>query len=151
MGLSTAPLIATGCIMMRVCHLNTCPVGVASQDPELRARFKGTPEHVVTYMIHVADETRRLMASLGARTFPELIGRTYLLDPTRTETNWKTRKLDLRPLLAVPPVAEGRPKRFIENMSHSEARESFDQRFLVKRYNEHRRARAVTHWARFVH
>ncbi len=59
MGLSTAPLIATGCIMMRVCHLNTCPVGVATQDPELRARFKGTPEHVVTYMLYVAEEARR--------------------------------------------------------------------------------------------
>src|SRR5680860_333196 len=71
MGLSTAPLIATGCIMMRVCHLNTCPVGIATQDPELRARFKGTPEQVVTYMLYVAEETRRQMAALGARTFPE--------------------------------------------------------------------------------
>ena len=140
MGLSTAPLIATGCIMMRVCHLNTCPVGIATQDPELRARFKGTPEHVVDYMIHVAEETRQLMAALGARSFPELIGRTYLLDPTKAGTNWKTRKLDLRPLLAVPPVAEGRPKRFVAAVSHSEAAESFDRRFLVKRYLEHAQA-----------
>ena len=79
-GFSTAPLIAMGCIMMRVCHLNTCPVGIATQDPELRRRFRGTPEHVVNYLLMVAEEVRRLLASLGIATIEELIGRTELLD-----------------------------------------------------------------------
>jgi glutamate synthase (NADPH/NADH) large chain len=140
MGLSTAPLIATGCIMMRVCHLNTCPVGVATQDPELRARFKGTPEHVVTYMLYVAEETRQLMASLGVTSMTELTGKTHLLDPTLNDTNWKTRTLDLRPLLAVPPIAEGRPKGFVSAVPFSkrESAESFDLRLLVKRYEEYK-------------
>src|SRR5262249_27687439 len=73
-GFSTAPLIAAGCIMMRVCHLNTCPVGVATQDPVLRKRFKGTPEHVINYFFFVAEEVRELMAELGYRTFNEMIG-----------------------------------------------------------------------------
>ena len=137
MGLSTAPLIATGCIMMRVCHLNTCPVGVATQDPELRARFKGTPEQVVTYLLYVAEEARQLMAALGVRSLPELVGKTHLLDPTLNETNWKTRTLDLRPLLAVPPVAEGRPKGFVKGVGHADAKQSFDRRLLVKRYRTH--------------
>ncbi len=144
MGLSTAPLIAAGCIMMRVCHLNTCPVGVATQDPELRKRFKGTPEQVVTYMLYVAEEARQLMAQLGARTLPELVGRTHLLDPKLNKTNWKTETLDLRPLLAVPPVAEGRPKGFVEGSKHGEAGESFDRRLLVKRYETHRAAGNLT-------
>ncbi len=139
MGLSTAPLIATGCIMMRVCHLNTCPVGVATQDPELRARFKGTPDQVVTYMLYVAEETRQLMASLGIRSMPEMTGQTHLLDPTLNDTNWKTRTLDLRPLLAVPPIAEGRPKGFVSAVpfKNRESAQSFDLRLLVKRYAEH--------------
>jgi glutamate synthase (NADPH) large chain len=137
MGLSTAPLIATGCIMMRVCHLNTCPVGVATQDPELRARFAGTPEHVVTYMLYVAEEVRRLMAALGVRTMAELVGRTHLLDPALTGTNWKTRTLDLRPLLAVPPAAEGRPKGFVRWVRPWEGKQGFDERLLLKRYRAH--------------
>jgi glutamate synthase domain-containing protein 2/glutamate synthase domain-containing protein 3 len=142
MGLSTAPLIATGCIMMRVCHLNTCPVGVATQDPELRARFKGTPEQVVTYMLYVAEETRKLMAALGIRSMPEMTGQTHLLDPTLNDTNWKTRTLDLRPLLAVPPIAEGRPKGFVSAVPFKlrESAQSFDLRLLVKRYEEHKAA-----------
>ena len=79
-GFSTAPLIAMGCIMMRVCHLNTCPVGIATQDPELRARFEGTPEHVVAYLMFVAEEVRGMMASLGVRRFEDLIGRAELLE-----------------------------------------------------------------------
>ena len=79
-GFSTAPLIATGCIMMRACHLNTCPVGIATQDPELRKRFQGTPEHVVNFFFFVAEELRGIMASLGVRTLDELIGRTDLLE-----------------------------------------------------------------------
>ncbi len=79
MGFSTAPLIAAGCIMMRACHLNTCPVGIATQDPELRQRFTGTPEHVVNFFFFVAEEVREILASLGLRTLDEAIGRVDLL------------------------------------------------------------------------
>jgi glutamate synthase domain-containing protein 3 len=101
-GFSTAPLIVSGCIMMRVCHLNTCPVGVASQDPELRKRFTGRPEHVVNYLIMVAEETRAIMASLGVTQFKELIGRTELLESDPAVDHWKAKGVDLRRLLAVP-------------------------------------------------
>ena len=101
-GFSTAPLIALGCVMMRVCHLNTCPVGVATQDPELRERFEGKPEHVVNYLFMVAEEARGLMASLGVRSVEELIGRTDLLAADEAVDHWKARGIDLRPLLVVP-------------------------------------------------
>jgi len=101
-GFSTAPLIALGCIMMRVCHLNTCPVGVASQDPALRARFAGQPDHVVNYLVMVAEEARRIMASLGVRSIDELIGRTDLLEQDDSVDHWKAGELDLSPLLQVP-------------------------------------------------
>ncbi len=109
-GFSTAPLIALGCVMMRVCHLNTCPVGIASQDPELRARFAGQPEHVVNYLFMVAEEARAIMAALGVRTVDELIGRTELLVPDAAVDHWKARGLDLAPLLEVPEEAYGRPR-----------------------------------------
>ena len=86
--------------MMRVCHLNTCPVGVATQDPVLRERFEGQPEHVVNYLFMVAEEARRIMASLGVRNMLELIGRTELLDADDAVEHWKARDIDLRPLLA---------------------------------------------------
>ena len=89
MGFSTAPLIATGCIMMRVCHLNTCPVGIATQDPVLRRRFEGTPEHVVNYFFLVADEAREIMARLGIRRFDDLIGRADLLELDTAINHWK--------------------------------------------------------------
>ena len=82
-GFSTAPLIAAGCIMMRKCHLNTCPVGVATQDPVLRKRFKGTPEHVINYFFFVAEEVRELLAAMGFRKFDEIIGRSDLLEKAR--------------------------------------------------------------------
>ncbi|MDQ6915757.1 MAG: glutamate synthase-related protein, partial [Actinomycetota bacterium] len=110
-GFSTAPLIATGCIMMRVCHLNTCPVGIASQDPELRKRFRGTPEHVVNYLWMVAEHTREIMASLGVRTMAELIGRSELLAPGEAIAHWKARGVDLSNVLAMPEVEEGAPRR----------------------------------------
>ena len=81
MGFATAPLIATGCVMMRACHLNTCPVGIATQDPELRRRFKGKPEHVVNFLFFVAEEARRIMARLGISRFDDLVGRVDLLEP----------------------------------------------------------------------
>jgi glutamate synthase domain-containing protein 2/glutamate synthase domain-containing protein 1/glutamate synthase domain-containing protein 3 len=103
-GFSTAPLIAMGCIMMRVCHLNTCPVGVATQDPALRARFRGTPEHVVNYLMNVAEEARRLMATLGIRRFEDMIGRTDLLDMDEAVDHWKAQKVDLGMVLRAPEV-----------------------------------------------
>ncbi len=101
-GFSTAPLIASGCIMMRACHLNTCPVGIATQDPELRKRFKGLPEHVVNYFFFVAEEARGLMSQLGVRTLDELIGRTDLLDPDLAVEHWKAKGVDLSGLLDFP-------------------------------------------------
>jgi glutamate synthase (NADPH/NADH) large chain len=100
MGFSTAPLIALGCIMMRKCHLNTCPVGVATQDPVLRKKFAGQPEHVVNYLFMVAEEAREIMASLGVRRFVDLIGRTDLLKTRAAIDHWKADGLDLTPLLA---------------------------------------------------
>jgi glutamate synthase domain-containing protein 2/glutamate synthase domain-containing protein 1/glutamate synthase domain-containing protein 3 len=102
-GFSTAPLIALGCVMMRVCHLNTCPVGVATQDPELRARFEGRPEHVVRYLFMVAEEARRIMAQLGVRSMDALIGRTDLLAPDEAVEHWKASAIDLSALLEPPP------------------------------------------------
>jgi glutamate synthase (NADPH) large chain len=110
-GFSTAPLIAMGCIMMRVCHLNTCPVGIATQDPELRRRFEGTPEHVVKYLFFVAEEARELMASLGIRTYAELIGRSDLLEMDGAIEHWKARGVDLTNVLAMPDVAPDAPRR----------------------------------------
>ncbi|MBF6620719.1 MAG: glutamate synthase subunit alpha, partial [Patulibacter sp.] len=106
-GFSTAPLIATGCIMMRACHLNTCPVGIATQNPELRKRFKGTPEHVVNYFLLVAEEIREIMAQLGARTLDELIGRVELLKTDEAIDHWKARGVDLSQLFHRPEVAPG--------------------------------------------
>ena len=111
-GFSTAPLIALGCMMMRVCHLNTCPVGIATQDPELRARFAGEPDHVVNYLVMVAEEVREILASLGLRSLDEAIGRTDLLVPDEKVDHWKARGVDLRALLVVPEeAADGRPRR----------------------------------------
>ncbi|HTA14302.1 MAG TPA: glutamate synthase large subunit [Solirubrobacteraceae bacterium] len=100
MGFSTAPLIATGCIMMRACHLNTCPVGIATQDPELRKRFKGRPEHVVNFFFFVAEEVREILASLGLRTLDEAIGRVDLLGAEQAIEHWKARGVDLTHILA---------------------------------------------------
>jgi glutamate synthase domain-containing protein 2/glutamate synthase domain-containing protein 1/glutamate synthase domain-containing protein 3 len=110
-GFSTAPLIATGCIMMRACHLNTCPVGIATQDPELRKRFQGQPEHVVNYFFLVAEELRGIMASLGVRSVDELIGRTDLLCVDEAIDHWKARGIDLSGILAMPELPEGAPRR----------------------------------------
>ena len=98
-GFATAPLIAAGCIMMRKCHLNTCPVGVATQDPVLRARFTGQPEHVINYFFFVAEELRAIMAELGFRTVGEMVGRVDCLDTREAITHWKARGIDLSRLL----------------------------------------------------
>ena len=101
MGFSTGPLIALGCIMMRKCHLNTCPVGIATQDPVLRKKFAGQPEHVVNYLFMVAEEARKLMAALGFRRIADMIGRTDVMDIRRAVKHWKSDGLDLRPILAM--------------------------------------------------
>jgi glutamate synthase (NADPH/NADH) large chain len=98
-GFATAPLIALGCIMMRKCHLNTCPVGIATQDPELRKKFNGQPEHVINYFFMVAEECREIMASLGIRTMNELVGRVDLLQPDEAINHWKAKGIDLTPIL----------------------------------------------------
>jgi glutamate synthase domain-containing protein 2/glutamate synthase domain-containing protein 3 len=99
---ATAPLIAAGCVMMRVCHLNTCPVGIATQDPVLRARFAGRPEHVVAFMLFLAEDVRRWMSRLGFRRFEDMIGRVDMIEARPAVDHWKARGLDLRPLLAAP-------------------------------------------------
>ena len=115
MGFSTAPLIATGCIMMRACHLNTCPVGIATQDPELRKRFQGQPEHVVNFFFFVAEEVREIMASLGVATFDELIGRTELLDDRdRGRALEGARHRPLAPAGTQPELAAGAPRHRVE-------------------------------------
>ncbi len=103
-GFATAPLVVEGCIMMRKCHLNTCPVGVATQDPVLRRRFAGQPEHVVNYFFFVAEEVREIMAQLGVRKFNELIGRTDLLDKKKAIDHWKAKGLDFSRIFYMPPM-----------------------------------------------
>jgi glutamate synthase domain-containing protein 2/glutamate synthase domain-containing protein 1/glutamate synthase domain-containing protein 3 len=107
MGFSTGPLIATGCIMMRACHLNTCPVGIATQDPELRKRFQGTPEHVVNFFFFVAEEVREILAGLGLRTLDEAIGRVDLLSVREAIDHWKARGVDLTHILKHIELPEG--------------------------------------------
>ena len=106
-GFATAPLIVEGCIMMRKCHLNTCPVGVATQDPELRKRFTGKPEHVVNYFFFVAEEIRALMAKLGFRTFDEMIGQSQHLNMRRAINHWKAQGLDFSRMLHKPVAGPG--------------------------------------------
>ncbi len=103
-GFSTAPLVVTGCVMLRKCHLNTCSVGIATQDPELRKLFRGQPEHVIRFFFYVAEEARRLMATLGIRRFDDLIGRKDLLRQVSDAHHWKAQRLDLSPLLTLARV-----------------------------------------------
>jgi glutamate synthase (NADPH/NADH) large chain len=117
-GFATAPLVVEGCIMMRKCHLNTCPVGVATQDPVLRAKFQGKPEYVVNYFFFVAEEARQLMAQLGIRTFDELIGRSDLLDKSKAIAHWKAQGLDFSNIFYQPKLAEGQSVYHVENQDH---------------------------------
>jgi glutamate synthase domain-containing protein 2/glutamate synthase domain-containing protein 3 len=114
MGFSTAPLVASGCIMMRVCHLNTCPVGIATQDPELRKRFRGTPEHVVNFFFFVAEEVREILAELGLRSLDEAIGRVDLLSAQGAIDHWKARGVDLTHILKHIELPEGTPRRRVK-------------------------------------
>jgi glutamate synthase domain-containing protein 3 len=117
-GFATAPLVVEGCIMMRKCHLNTCPVGVATQDPVLRRKFEGKPEHVVNYFFHVAEEARELMAQLGIRKIDDLIGRTDLLDTKKGIEHWKARGLDFSRVFQMPKMPAGVAVRHSETQSH---------------------------------
>jgi len=109
-GFATAPLVVEGCIMMRKCHLNTCPVGVATQDPTLRKKFSGKPEHVVNYFFFIAEEVRQIMAQLGIRKFDDLIGRADLLDMRQGIEHWKASGLDFSRLFAMPNVPADVPR-----------------------------------------
>ena len=118
-GFATAPLVAEGCIMMRKCHLNTCPVGVATQDPVLRAKFAGKPEHVVNFFFFVAEEARQIMAQLGIRTFDELIGRVDLLDKSKAITHWKAKGLDFGRIFHQPDMPAEEPRYQVETQDHA--------------------------------
>jgi glutamate synthase (NADPH/NADH) large chain len=117
-GFATAPLVVEGCIMMRKCHLNTCPVGVATQDPELRKRFTGQPEHVVNYFFFVAEEVREYMASIGIRKFDDLVGRTDLLDMKAGIEHWKARGLDFGRIFHQPKMDASVSRRHAEEQDH---------------------------------
>ena len=117
-GFATAPLVAAGCIMMRKCHLNTCPVGIATQDPQLRAKFTGAPEHVVNYLFFVAEEVRELLASLGLRSLEEAVGRSDLLTQSdAADLHWKAHSVDLSPLLYRAPGFELAAREIIDHVS----------------------------------
>ena len=118
-GCATAPLIAAGCIMMRKCHLNTCPVGVATQDPVLRRKFVGQPEHVINFFFFVAEEVRELMASMGYRSFDEMVGQIGMLDRDRAIEHWKANGLDFAKLFHRPELAEGDSLHNTETQDHN--------------------------------
>jgi len=117
-GFSTAPLISLGCVMMRKCHLNTCPVGIATQDPELRRRFQGQPEHLINYFFFVAEEVRELMARLGFRSFDEMVGRVDRLQTRPAVEHWKARGLDYSAILYSPPAPERVARRRVTEQDH---------------------------------
>jgi glutamate synthase (NADPH/NADH) large chain len=130
-GFATAPLVVEGCIMMRKCHLNTCPVGVASQDPVLRQRFSGQPEHVVNYFFFVAEEARELMAQMGIRRFDDLVGRADLLDMREGIAHWKARGLDFSRIFYMPPVAADVAIHHCEQQDHGLAN-ALDHRLIAE-------------------
>ena len=117
-GFSTAPLVAMGCIMMRKCHLNTCPVGIATQDPALRAKFQGTPEHVINFFFFIAEQVRRYMAQLGFRTFDEMVGRVDMLEARPAVDHWKAKGIDLSAILYNPPVPSRVARRCVHKQDH---------------------------------
>ncbi len=130
-GFATAPLVVEGCIMMRKCHLNTCPVGVATQDPILRQKFSGKPEHVVNYFFFVAEEARQLMAQLGIAKFDDLIGRADLLDTQKGITHWKAGGLDFSRLFYQPNVPADVPRRHVMDQEHG-LEKALDLRLIEK-------------------
>ncbi|MEV7954909.1 glutamate synthase large subunit [Streptomyces sp. NPDC088141] len=121
-GFATAPLVVSGCVMMRVCHLDTCPVGIATQNPVLRSRFSGKAEHVVNFFEFIAQEVRELLAELGFRTIEEAVGHAELLDTDRAITHWKAQGLDLEPLFHVPELPEGAVRHQLVEQDHGLAK-----------------------------
>jgi glutamate synthase (NADPH) large chain len=150
-GFATAPLIAVGCIMMRKCHLNTCPVGVATQDPILRKRFTGAPEHVINYLFFVAEEVRELMAKLGFRTFDEMIGQVGKLDMRRAISHWKANGVDLSRILHQVPPKPGVETRNTERQDHG-LDKALDRELIAKAQPaiEHGSKVAIEHTVRNV-
>ncbi|WP_244630513.1 MULTISPECIES: glutamate synthase large subunit [unclassified Microbacterium] len=130
-GFATAPLVVSGCIMMRVCHLDTCPVGVATQNPVLRSRFTGKAEYIVTFMEFIAQEVREYLAALGYRSIDEIVGRTDLLDVNEAIQHWKARGLNLAPILEGPRFADDEPRRHARNQNH-ELEEHFDVQLIER-------------------
>jgi len=129
-GFATAPLIAAGCIMMRKCHLNTCPVGVATQDPVLRKRFTGQPEHVINYFFFVAEELRQIMAEMGFATVAEMVGRVDRLEMNRALGHWKANGIDLTKLLHAVAVPKGTALGHTETQDHG-LEKALDQELIV--------------------
>src|SRR5258708_2319314 len=130
-GFSTAPLIAAGCIMMRKCHLNTCPVGVATQDPVLRAKFTGQPEHVINFFFFVAEEVREIMAATGYRTFDEMIGQMQMLDQRKVIEHWKAKGLDFSRLFTKPIAPDSVPIYHCEPQDHK-IRDILDRKLIAQ-------------------
>jgi glutamate synthase (NADPH/NADH) large chain len=126
-GFATAPLIAAGCIMMRKCHLNTCPVGVATQDPVLRKRFTGAPEHVINYFFFVAEEVREIMAALGYRKFEDMVGQTQMLDQSKLVSHWKAKGLDFSKLFVKQQALPG------QKIYHAEAQDHHLEKVLDRK------------------
>jgi glutamate synthase domain-containing protein 2/glutamate synthase domain-containing protein 1/glutamate synthase domain-containing protein 3 len=117
-GFSTAPLVAMGCIMMRKCHLNTCPVGIATQDPALRAKFQGTPENVINFFFFIAEQVRQNMAKMGFRTFDEMVGRVDMLDTRAAHDHWKAKDIDLSAILYYPEMPSRIARRCVQAQDH---------------------------------
>ncbi len=140
-GFATAPLVVEGCIMMRKCHLNTCPVGVATQDPELRKKFSGKPEHVVNYFFFIAEEVRQIMAQLGIRKFDDMIGRTDLLDMRQGLEHWKARGLDFSRLFAQPNVPADVPRFHVDVQDHN-IENTLDRKLIERSQPAIRKGRA---------
>jgi glutamate synthase (NADPH/NADH) large chain len=130
-GFSTAPLIAAGCIMMRKCHLNTCPVGVATQDPVLRAKFTGQPEHVINFFFFVAEEVREIMAAMGYRTFDEMVGQMQMLDQRKVIEHWKAKGLDFSKLFTKPIAPDSVPIYHCEPQDHK-IRDILDRKLIAQ-------------------
>lgn len=130
-GFATAPLVVSGCIMMRVCHLDTCPVGVATQNPVLRQRFTGKAEYIVNFMEFIAQEVREYLAAMGYRSIDEIVGRSELLDANEAIQHWKARGLNLAPILEGPRFADDEPRRHGRNQDH-ELEEHFDVQLIER-------------------
>jgi glutamate synthase (NADPH) large chain len=130
-GFATAPLVVSGCVMMRVCHLDTCPVGIATQNPELRKRFSGDPEFVTTFFEYVAEEVREHLAALGLRSLDEAVGRVDLLDTRAAITHWKAAGLDLSPVLTEPDASPDVARRRVRDQDHALSR-ALDHKFMAE-------------------